>query len=128
MRGVTARAAAAGSMLSVLGSTSTNTGRAPACRIASAEKAAEIEVVTTSSPGPTAARAQREVDRVGAVAHRDRVARAQRLRQLALEGLALRAEDEPARVEHAPDGAVELAAQRRHVGLEVDEGDVRAHR
>ena len=53
--------------------------------------------------------------------------RAERLRQLALEGLALGAEDEPSRVEHAGDRGVELVAQRRHVRLEVDERDRRAH-
>jgi hypothetical protein len=76
-----------------------------------------------------AARPQREVDGVGAVAHAPprgarrapAPARARRLRP--------RAEDEEARVEHAGDRAVELAPQRRHVRLEVHEGNLgRAHR
>ncbi len=55
MLGVMARSSAAGSMLSVDGSTSANTGRAPACRIALMVAGHVNEVVTTSSPAPTSA-------------------------------------------------------------------------
>ena len=86
-------------------------------------KAAEIEVVTTSSPGPTpSARRARERASVP-FADRDRVPRAERRGQLALEGLALGAEDEPAGVEDPRHRLVELAPVGGHVGLEVDEGD-----
>jgi hypothetical protein len=75
--------------------------------------------------GPRPERAQAEVERVGAVRHRDRVLRAEGPRELALERLALGAEDEPAGVEDARDGGVDLATQRGHVRAEVDEGDGR---
>ena len=51
--GDTAAATARGSRLRVSGSTSTNTGRAPVATMARAVKAAESDVVITSSPGPT---------------------------------------------------------------------------
>ena len=77
-------------------------------------------------PDPT--RTEREVQRVGAVGDRDGLARAERLRQLALERLALGTEHEPARVEDARERRVELGTQLRHAGAEIDEGYARAHR
>ena len=61
VRGVSARSSAAGSSVHVAGSTSTNTGCAPAMRIVEAEATKEKAGVITSSPGrtPTAARASR---------------------------------------------------------------------
>ena len=53
VRGVTARSIAAGSMLSVSGSTSTNTGRAPRWTMTLAVEANVIGDVITSSPAPT---------------------------------------------------------------------------
>ena len=52
VRAVSAVAASAGSMFRVSGSTSTSTGRAPACSITLTEAANVMGVVTTSSPGP----------------------------------------------------------------------------
>ena len=123
VRGVSAPATRSGSRFSVRGSTSTNTGRAPACSTASAVKAAEIEVVTTSSPGPTPSARRARCERVGAVPDRHRVPRAERRGQLALEGLPLGAEDEPAGVEDPRHRLVELAPVGGHVGAEVHEGD-----
>src|SRR5690348_622259 len=53
VRGVTAERTAAGSRLSVSGSTSTSTGRAPTCSITFTEAVKVRGVVITSSPGPT---------------------------------------------------------------------------
>ena len=51
--------------------------------------------------GPDAERAQRQLDRVGAIGDADGVRRADRRGELALERRALAAEQEPAAVEHA---------------------------
>ena len=64
---------------------------------------------------------QRELDGLGAVGHRDHFPRPQPARELALEGLAFRPQDEPAGVQHPGQRGVDLAAHRAHVGLEVDE-------
>ena len=66
-----------------------------------------------------------ELDGVGAVAHRDRLGGAHRRRELALERLHFRTEDEPPGVEDAGEGGVDLGADRGEVGPEVDEGDGR---
>jgi len=68
VRGVTAAATAAGSMQSVSGSTSTNTGRAPARTItlAVAGHVSGVVMTSSSSPPPTAERPQGEVHRGGA--------------------------------------------------------------
>ena len=68
-------------------------------------------------------RAQGERERVGAVPDRHRVPRAERLGQLALEGLPLGAQDEPAGVEDPRHRLVQLAPVGGHVGPEVHEGD-----
>jgi hypothetical protein len=67
--------------------------------------------------------AEGEGERVGAGPDRDRVPRAERCGQLALERLPLRAEDEPAGVENPRHRLVELAPVGGHVGVEVHEGD-----
>src|SRR5262249_46223321 len=55
VRVVSAASSRAGSSVSVAGSTSQNTGRAPSIEIASAVNVAVCDTVTTSSPGPTPA-------------------------------------------------------------------------
>ena len=74
----------------------------------------------------TAAHAQRlqgQLYGLGAVAHRHRVVRVERRRQLALEGRALGAQDEPARVQHPRHGRVDLGPDGQEVRPEVSEGD-----
>ncbi len=80
--------------------------------------------------GSHAERAQGEREGVGAVPDRDRVPRAERRGQLALEGLPLGAQDEPAGVEDPRHRLVQLAPVGGHVGPEVDErnGEGGAHR
>ena len=123
---MSAAATARGSRLSVAASTSTNTGRAPACTIASAVKAAESEVVTTSSPAPMPSARSARCSASVPFADGDGVARPERRGELALERLDLGPEDEPAGVEHARDRGVDLAAQRGDVRAEVDEGNGRS--
>ena len=57
--------------------------------------------------GRDARRAQRNGERVGAVADADRMARAGRRRELALERLELRAENEPSSIDHPRDGGID---------------------
>ena len=123
VRGVIAPARRSGSRFRVPGSTSTKTGRAPACSTASAVKAAEIAGGDHLVARADAERAQGESESVGAVPDRHGVPRAERLGQLALEGLPLGAQDEPAGVEDPRHRLVELAPVRGHVGPEVHEGD-----
>ena len=52
MRGEIAAATAAGEMLSVSGSTSASTGRAPTCSMTFTDAVNVTGVVMTSSPGP----------------------------------------------------------------------------
>ena len=66
-----------------------------------------------------------ELQGLGAVGHRDRVPGGERLRELTFEGLAFGPEDEPAGVEHAGDGRVDLPPVGKDVGAEVHEGDPR---
>ncbi len=118
-----ARVKASGAMVSVTGSTSAKTGRAPTERMARPVNAAVSGLVTTSSPGPTP-RAMRAICRASvplptATAMRNTEDRS----ELALEGLDLGPEDEPARVEHPREGRVDLRTQRPHAGAEVDEGN-----
>ena len=75
---------------------SAKTGRAPAITIASAVKAADNGVVITSSPAPTAQRAEDERDRVRAVADADGVGGARCRGELLFEGVDLGTQDEPA--------------------------------
>ncbi len=82
---------------------SANTGRAPAIMIASAEYAAESGDVMTSSPGPMPRARSAIAMRVGAGADADGLWRAARGGELALERLELRAEHEPAALDHALD-------------------------
>ena len=60
VRGVMARASAAGSRLNVAGSMSTRTGRAPRRTTEPAVAKNEYVEVTTSSPGPMPERHQRQ--------------------------------------------------------------------
>ncbi len=126
MRGVSARATRAGSRLSVACFDVDEDGPRPGLqdreRRERRRDRARDDLVARADPE----RAQRELEGVGAVRDRDGVLRAERRRQLGFERLALGAEHEPARVEHARHGRVELAAQLAHVRREVEEGD--AHR
>ena len=102
---------------------SANTGRAPAIMIASAEYAADSGDVMTSSPGPMPSARSASAMRVGSGADADAVRRAARGRELALEGFELRAEHEPAALDHARD-------RRLHDGRVVGERELeeRDHR
>ena len=77
--------------------------------------------------GADADRGEGELDRLRPARDPHRVLGAAGRGQLALEGLALAAEDEPARVEDAPHGRLQLATDGRDAGLEIHEGDD-AHR
>ena len=103
VRGVTAAAAARGSSVIRSGSMSANTGRAPAIMIASAEYAAESGEVITSSPGPIPSARSAIAERIGAGADADRVRRGAGRGELALEGVELGPEHEPAALQHARD-------------------------
>ena len=72
---------------------------------------------------PDRERAQRELERIGAVADRHALARAAVRGELALERLDLGAEDVPAAVLNARDRRIELGAQRRVVAREVVQRD-----
>ena len=130
VRGVIAPARRSGSRFRVQGSTSTKTGRAPACSTARPVKAAETAEVTTSSPGPTPsarrASARASVPFPTATASRAPSASA----SSRSKAVPLGAEDEPAGVEDPRHRLVELAPVGGHVGPEVHEGhgEGRAHR
>ena len=108
-----AAAIRSGSIVRRTGSTSTNTGRAPAIMMASALYAADNGVVITSSPAPMSERAQDQRDRVGAGADADRVRRARRGGEFLLERLDLGSEHEPAALDHAIDRGPDVGAHRR---------------
>ena len=74
-------------------------------------------------PVTDAHRLEREDERVGAVRDADRVRHAEKRGGLALERLDLGPEDEPPRLEHAPNALLELGDQRRVLRLDVDERD-----
>ena len=78
---------------------STNTGRAPACEIASVVAMKVFGTVTTMSPGPDSRRDQREPQRIGAAADSDAMLRVAELREILLEALHHRAADEAGRIE-----------------------------
>jgi hypothetical protein len=69
-------------------------------------------------------RDQGELQGLGPVCDRDRLAGLEGRGELALERLDLRAEDEPPGVDDAPDRRVELSPQGGDPGLQVDEGDL----
>ncbi len=123
MRGVIAASSLAGSIVWVARSTSTNTGFAPTSRMASPVAMKVLATVTTSSPGPDAVGPQCEVERVGAVRHRAGVGRAAERRELALEEADVLALDVGGAREDARDGLVDLGADARELGLQVDDGD-----
>ena len=75
--------------------------------------------------GPDLERVERDHERVGAVRDPDRVLDAEVRGGLLLEGLDLRAEDEPPRVEDVGDSLLQLLQQRRVLRLDVNERDLR---
>ncbi len=72
---------------------------------------------------PDAHRLEREDERVRAVGDADRMRHAEVRGRLALERLDLRAEDEPAGLEHLREPLLELGDERRVLRLDVDERD-----
>ena len=77
---------------------------------------------TTSSPGPTPMRLQREAERVGAVGHADDVAHAEVVGELALERRHLGAEDVAAGVEHLGRRGVQRARAAARAALRCRTG------
>ena len=73
--------------------------------------------------GPDAHRAQGDRQRVGAVGDADDVIDAEVVRELALEGRDLGAEDEPALVDGVGRGADEAVAQGRARRVDVEQRD-----
>ena len=104
---------------------STNTGWAPAMTIVDAEATNENAGVITSSPGPTPTAVERQAQRVGARAQADAVPDPGQRRQLGLQRLALRPQDEPARGQHALDRVHQLAPQRLVLPGEIEKRDHR---
>ena len=125
VRSVTLRAASAGSMFSVTGSMSQNTGVAPHLRDrlrrgVERERRAEDLVA-----GPDLERLEAEHDRVRAVPDADRVRHAEPRRRLLLEGADVRPEDEHAGVENVGEPLLQLGDQGRVLRPHVNERDPR---
>ena len=75
--------------------------------------------------GPDPERVERDHERVRAVRDADRVLDSEVRGGLFLEGLDVRAEDEPARVENVGDSLLQLVQQRRVLRLDVNQRDLR---
>ena len=73
--------------------------------------------------GADAERAQRDLQRIGAVGDADAVADADELRELLLEVLHLRSENVPAARQHLGDGGIDLGLVREISGLGIGLGD-----
>ena len=114
-RDVTAAAHAAGSSVSVSGSTSTIRGSRAARDHCQAGERRRQGGHDDFVAGSDVERAQRQRDRIGAVAHSDRESRAARGRELGLERLDLRTEHEPASLDHACDRRRHVAGRRHRV-------------
>ncbi len=101
----------------VEGSQSTKTGVAPAVETASAVAKKVLAGTMTSSACADAAGLQRELNRGRAVRDADALCGADVLRERALEGLDLAAQNEGRRVEHPLDGRVNLGLNRKVLRL-----------
>ena len=124
VRGVMATATRSGSSMSVAGSTSTKTGRAPTWSAAVAEATNENAGVTTSASGPMPSASRRSLSASDPEADADRVADAQVLRALGLERLALRAQDEAAAPQHAAKRRLDFRLEARVLTGQVELRDL----
>ena len=122
VRGPTAAAAASGSIRRVVGSGSTNLGRAPTAQTACRgdEGVGRDDHLVT---GPDAEAHQDQLEGVGPVADPDAVPVAAVRRELGLERLDLRAPDEASMPPDCLPGQVELAAHLRVDLRDVQERD-----
>ena len=73
--------------------------------------------------GPNHQALERQDQRVGAVGHSDSLGRAEGDRDLLLERAHVRAEDEPARVDHVARGPLHVVEEVRVLTADVHQGD-----
>ena len=100
---------------------STKTGVAPTAMIARTVAMKVLAGAITSSPGPILERAERELDRRQAGADADRMAGADVGGILGLEPFDRRAHYEIAARDQLAERLLDRGAQRRVLGLEIDE-------
>ena len=123
VRGVMAASTASGSIRSRSSSTSTGTGTAPMREAASAVAMKVLAGMITSPPGPHPGGAQRQLQRVGAVADADAVVDADELGVLLLEVGDGRPVHEGRRGEDGRDARLHLCGDLGVLRRQVDEGD-----
>ena len=128
VRGVTARATAAGSRLKVAGSMSTNTGVAPSRLTVPAVAKNEYVERDHLVAGPDAERHQRGQQGVGPRRQADGVRHLEPVGQLVFEGLDFGTEDEALAVGDAGQRVQDLPANRAVLCLQVEQRNGRSRR